>query len=159
MALPMEKARYRVKARKAEFGEAGNGSEQIGIDFEIVEGEHKGTHVAYYGSFNGDQATEITIKAMRTAGWRGDNIADLSTLARPDVPECDLVCEPETYEGKQKLKAKWVNPAGGLAMKKPLDEAKKASLAQRIRATVAQVDQEMRQGGNGAPKPAGDIPF
>jgi hypothetical protein len=159
MAIPIEKARYRARARKAEFGEAKNGSEQVGIDFEVTQGEHKGEHLAYYGSFNGDTATEITIKALRTSGWKGDDVGDLSSLSRPDAPEVDLVCEPDTWEGKTHLKVKWVNAAGGLALKKPLDQAKRAALSARLRGVVAAVDQELQQSGGAAKAAAGDVPF
>jgi hypothetical protein len=96
---------------------------------------------------------------MRTAGWQGDDVTDLSSLSRPDVPEVELVIAHEEWEGKTREKVKWVNAAGGIALK-ALDQGKKQALAARIRATVAAVDQDLKSSGNGGgPKPAGDVPF
>lgn len=153
--------KFRAKARKAELGESKSG-EQIGIEFEILEGETKGHRLAYYSSFS-EAAMAITIKAMRTAGWKGDDVTDLSSLSREDVPVVELVVEHETWEDKTRAKVKWVNSAGGVQMKNPLDQGKKAGLAARMRQAVASVDQDLRSSGaatNGSgAKPAGDIPF
>lgn len=156
--------KFRAKARKAEMGLSSKGNEQIGIEFELLEGETKGQRLAYYGSF-AEGAMAITIKAMRTAGWLGDDVTELASLSRPDVPTVELVIEHETWEGETRVKVKWVNFAGGVAMKNPLDQGKKAALAARMRAAVAAVDQDARSSGsapaatNGGAKPAGDIPF
>lgn len=155
--------KFRAKSRKAEVME-GRSAEQIGIEFEVLEGETKSQRLAYYGSFS-EAALEITIKAMRTAGWLGDDVTDLSSMSRPEVPTVELVVEHETFEGKTRAKVKWVNSGGGLAVKNPLDQAKRAGLAARMRAAVAAVDQDLRSSGavpttNGSgAKPAGDIPF
>jgi hypothetical protein len=154
----LPEGRYRAKAIKGEIGE-GKSAEQIGIEFVLTEaGEFKGSHRTYYGSFS-EAALEITIKAMRTAGWRGDDVADLSSLSRADTPEVELVVAHEEWEGKTREKIKWVNSAGGVALK-ALDQGKKQELAARIRKTVAAVDQDLKSSGkNGGPAPAGDIPF
>jgi hypothetical protein len=155
--------KYKAKARSAQLGEASTGAEQIGIEFEIIDGEQKGSRYSYYGTF-GEAAVEITLKAMRAAGWQGDDVTDLASLNRPDTPDCQIVIAHEEYpkgSGKMHTKIKWVNPFGGLAMKNPLDQTKKQALSARIRATVAQVDQELKSSGqgNGGAKPAGDVPF
>lgn len=153
--------KFRAKSRKAEMGESSNKNEQVGIEFEIVDGETKGQRLPYYGSFT-EAAMAITIKAMRTAGWKGDDVTELSSLSREDVPIVELVVEHEEWDGKTRAKVKWVNSAGGVSMKNPLSQEKKSSLAARMRAAVASVDQDLRSSGaaqtNGA-KPAGDIPF
>jgi hypothetical protein len=136
---------YRARALGAGLGETKSGAEQVAIEFDFLDFE--GTRLTYYGTFS-DKAVEHTLRALRTAGWRGDDLADLSSIGGPDAPEVDLVVENEEWEGKVRLKVRWVNPRGGLGMKAALAPDKAKAFAARMRGQVAAFDRTA-----GAPKP------
>lgn len=158
--------KYRAKARSAEIGEAKTGTVQVQVDFEFTGGALAGQHINWFGFFT-EKTLERTLESMRHAGWQGEDPDNLSSLARADVPEVELVIEHEdglpdeqTGEVKQRARVKWVNPAR-VAMK-ALDPAKKAAFGQSLRASLAAVDQRLGRPAAAppaAPKPAGDIPF
>jgi hypothetical protein len=150
------KGRFRAKAKTWDFGESEKGTEQIAVDFEIVDGDERGRRITWYGYFT-EKTEERTIESLRICGWVGDDISGIVDLPN----EVELVIEPETYEGKTRSRVKWVNRAGGLALKTRLDEGRKASLAERLRGRIAAVDQKLAASapaGAGA-EPKGDVPF
>lgn len=148
----MENGTYKAKPLGAVLGETGTGKEQVGIEFEVVLGEDEtGVQVGritYYGTFT-DRAMEITLKALRTSGWKGDDLADLSSVGGPDAPEVSLVIENEEYKGKWSSKVKWVNAPGGLAMKNPITGDKAKAFAAKMRGQVLAHNKAA-----GVPKPA-----
>lgn len=135
----MENGTYKAKPLGAVLGETGTGKEQVGIEFEVVLGEDETGiqtgRITYYGTFT-DKAMEITLKALRTSGWRGDDLADLSSVGGEGAPEVSLVIENEEYKGKWSSKVKWVNSPGGLAMKNPITGDKAKAFAARMRGQV-----------------------
>jgi hypothetical protein len=138
---------YRAHAIEAALGETDSGKEQIAVRFKLLDVE--GQEITWYGYFT-EKSTEITLKALRTAGWKGSDLMDLSDLCAPDsTPEVYIVVEHETYEGKTSAKVKWVNGAGGLALKKALDPNKAKTFAARMRGQIAAFDRSA-----GTPKPA-----
>lgn len=151
----MENGTYRGKALGAVLGETSKGAEQVAIEFGFFDAEN--TRYTYFGTF-GEKALEHTLKALRTAGWKGDDLSDLSSIGGPDAPEVDLVVENEEYEGKVRAKIKWVNPRGGLSLKAPLPADKAKAFAARMRAQVAAFDATNGRGGasrvsNGSSRP------
>lgn len=149
----MQNGLYRAKAVRAELGEAGTGNAQVGIEFELLDGgvtepEFIPRFIHYYGTFT-DKAVQHTLKAMRTAGWKGDDVSDLSSVGGPDAPEVSLVVENETYNGQTRPKVKWVNSQGGPMMKTPLAGEKAKQFAARMKGAVLAFDKQA-----GTPKPA-----
>jgi hypothetical protein len=144
---------YRAKAAEAALGETETGKEQIAVRFDLLDLE--GQSITWFGYFT-EKTTESTIKALRTAGWKGSDLMDLSDLCNPETtPEVHLVVEHESYTnpqtGQTKVQAKvrWVNGSGGLALKKALDPNKAKAFAARMKAQVAAYD---RSAGTPAPK-------
>lgn len=131
--LPMHKARYSARAVAGDLGETKAGQPQVAINFEITEGEQRGERAPWYGHFT-DKTTESTILALRVCGWRGDDLADLSGISDNEV---EIVVEPEKdLEGNDRIKVRWVNAPGGVALAKKLDEPKKASFAAMMRGQI-----------------------
>jgi hypothetical protein len=162
----MENGTYRARPVAAALGKAGTGNEQVAIEFEFLDGQGGG--ITYFGSFT-EKAVPHTLKALRTAGWRGDDLADLSSVGGETAPEVFLVIENETYEGRTTAKVKWVNSTGGLALKDPLDADSARAFAAKMRGTVlahnkgAGVRATPSRGGALPPEPPPlsdeDIPF
>ena len=162
--LPMLKARYRAKAKSWALGEASTGTPQIGIEFEVQEGDHIGERISGY-FFLSDNAADYTLEKMRTCGWTGNDISE--ELVGLDANMVELVVEPEdslpdpqTGEVKTRLRIKFVNKAGGLAMKTTLTTDKAKVLAAKMKARLAAIDAKSKREGNGAasPPPSGPPP-
>lgn len=133
----------RARAIGAAIGRAGTGTPQIGIEFEFLD-EVGG--ITYYGPLT-DAAFQYTMKAIRTAGFAGDDLSDLSSLEN-DAPEVMLVIGPEEYNGKVTRKVKFINSMGGLAMKDALQGDELKSFAQQMKGKIVAFDRSA-----GAPKP------
>lgn len=141
----IEQGRHRARAVNAELGTTKNGNEQIGIEFELLD--LPGQRIGYYGTFT-ERAMPITMKAMRTAGFRGNDILDLSSL-QGNTPEVILVVEHEEYDGQWRAKVKWVNSLGGVSMRNALDPNAAKKFAARMRGEFMAHD--MSEDGNAPP--------
>ncbi len=133
----------RARAVGAAIGKAGTGTHQIAIEFEFLD-ETGG--ITYYGPLT-DAALEFTMKAIRSAGFLGDDLADLSSLTG-ETPEVVLVIGPEEYNGKVTRKVKFINSAGGLALKDALQGDDLAAFARKMKGKIVQYDRSA-----GTPKP------
>jgi hypothetical protein len=111
---------YRAKAIDYAVGEAGTGTQQIGVACQIVQGPAANQVRTWYGFFS-DDAIEVTIKAMRAMGWATNSLDDLDEILRGK--EFDIVIEHEADKEdprKMRDRIRWIN-AGGVAMKKKLN--------------------------------------
>lgn len=130
---------YLARALGGALGKTNAGKPQVAVEFEILSAEAAGEHITWYGFFS-EKTEERTIKSLRLAGWRGDDLSDLSSLGGDDAPEVALVIEEETYEGKTRTKVQWVNaPGAGLAMKSEMSPEEAKAFATRMKGRVAQI--------------------
>lgn len=135
----------RARAINAAVGKASTGTPQIAIEFEFLD-EQGG--ITYYGPLS-DAAFPYTMKAIRAAGFAGDDLSDLSSLTNETTPEVVLVIGPEEYNGKITLKVKFINSAGGLAMKDALQGDDLKTFARQMKGKIIAFDRSA-----GAPKAA-----
>lgn len=142
----MDDGRYVARACAGALGYTSKQKPQIAIDLEITQGESAGQHVTWYGYFS-DAAHERTFAALRTLGWEGDDLSDLTGI---DKNEVSITLKSEEYEGKWTQKVAWINPLGGLVLKDRMDASQLKAFAASMRgAAIAS------RSGNGAstPKP------
>jgi hypothetical protein len=168
MANLIPQGKYRAQAIEAGLGETDTGKEQVAVRFKLLDPvEGCPDSITWYGYFT-DKTLETTFKALRTAGWKGQDLSDLSELEAPTAPEVILVIEHEADQQNQvRARVRWVNGTGGMALKKALDPAKAAAFASKMRGELAAFDQKaglQKPAPNAAPKgkaaPTGDdIPF
>jgi hypothetical protein len=145
MGTILEAGKYRAQAIEAALGETDTGKEQVAVRFRLLDADQE---ITWYGYFT-DKTTESTFKALRTAGWKGQDLSDLTDLEAADAPEVTLVIEHEAdQQGNMRAKVRWVNGTGGLALKKALDPNKAKAFAARMKAQVLAFDQNA-----GTPKP------
>lgn len=185
MSLPMQKSKYNAKAVAASLGKTNEGKPQIGITCEVIDHpDHVGETITWFGYFT-EKTEDRTIESLQHFGWTGD---DLSELADLDAEACarllptpvSLVCEPDEYDGRVKLKVQWVNKLGGaFAFKAPLEGADLKTFAAQMRRKIRGAQQAggarpsqpaTRSASNGSPgrpatqarhpnAPDDDIPF
>lgn len=141
---------YRARAVSGGLGETSTGKEQVAIECELMDSEGVvGPHITWFGYFT-EKTTESTLRALRTFGWVGDDLANLTGI---ETNEVSLVIENEEYEGRVTPKVRWVNApgGGGIGLKAPLAPDRAKSFAAKMRAAVRAFD---IQTGNGKRPPA-----
>lgn len=149
--MQMENGTYKAKAIGGGLGETSKGAEQVAVEFSLLDEGFNGWRITWFGFFT-EKTTESTIRALRTCGWQGTDLTDLTGI---DTNEVLLVIENETYDGKTSPKVRWVNPlGGGLALKNPMAPDKAKAFAARMRAQIAAVDATSGQRRTST-KPAG----
>jgi ribosomal protein L12E/L44/L45/RPP1/RPP2 len=160
---------FRAHGISATLCETKEGKPQVAAEFELHDDEHKGKRLGWYGQLSSDASIEFTVKALRAAGWTGTELSDITFDGR----ECVLVVEEEQYEDEagvhSRTKVKYVNPAGGVAVKAPMDPDKAKAFAAQMKGKVLAIDQKIGKPA-AAPAPAAqrqpnpspadsDIPF
>lgn len=145
---------HKARAREWALGHSSTGKEQVAVEFVLIGGEHDGRSITWYGYFT-DGAVDRTLDSLRHCGWSGDNFPDLSGL---DKNEVQIVVEQEEYQGHWSDKVKWVNKAGGVALKDPMNDAQAKSFAQRMKGKL--LAHKASYGGPREQKPAnGRAPY
>lgn len=125
------KGRHRARAVNAALGLTQKGAEQVGVQFELLD--EPGGMITWYGYFT-EKTMENTVKSLRTCGWDGEDLSDLRNI---DANEVTLVIEHEADDkGGTRAKVRWVNDAGGLAMKSQLAPDQAKAFGARMRSAV-----------------------
>jgi hypothetical protein len=127
------------------IGLASTGREQIGILFEVTEGELQGRELTWFGSFT-PESFPITVKTLRELGWSAQNVGTLRTELRLGTL-VQLVCEPETFNGRERLRVKFVNRRGVVRMDQHMTKEQRSAFSKEV--------QEMLDKGLGEPRQAG----
>lgn len=150
----LPEGRYRAKATEGALGESSNGNPQVAVCCELLDAEYAGREITWFGSFSKNKGQgkktplERTIETLRTFGWEGDDLSDLTGI---DANEVNLVVEHEEYpegSGDWQAKVKWVN-RGGLALKAPMSPESAKAFAAKMRGEVIAASR-----GIARPKPA-----
>lgn len=169
----LEAGKYRARAHTALLGYTEKNTEQIAIQFNLLDPiEGCPQSLTWYGYFT-DAGTGIALKGMKTAGFKGDDVSDLSSLdagVRDDLPEVLLVVEVEEYpkgSDKWQNKVAFVNSAGGVALKNAMTPKQASEFAARMKGKLVAFNQRTgtppsggRTQGNGAGRapPRDDAP-
>lgn len=151
---------YPMRVLEADLGYTSKDRPQVALLLEIKEGEHAGESYTWYGYFT-DATRKRTIQALRTLGWKGDDISELSTVIGGES-ECSIQIEPD-LEGQDRARVGFIGRGGGLAMKERMSDEQKKAFAASLKGLIL----SMGGGGNGAEKravgrqnsPDDDIPF
>lgn len=138
-------------AGNAEKGEAP--APQLALLMEFVDGPYKGLSITWYGFFT-EKTKASTIRALRTVGWTGDDLTDLST-ARGRAP-CTVQVEAD-LQGVLQARIRFIG-GGAIAMKNIMNTDQKAAFAASMKAfasTIAADEPKPASGGApGAPAAA-----
>lgn len=135
MAEIIEAGDYRAKAVEGKLTETKGHKAQAAVRFALLD--FPGRTITWFGFLEAsDKAFEIAMEGLRTAGWKGDDLADMSMLTEATSPEVILVVGHEEYEGKVSAKVKFINSTGGMSMRGALQPEQARSFAERMKGRV-----------------------
>lgn len=130
----LSEGRYMARAVDGALGTSTNGNDQVTVELRTFDEKGEGESVLWYGYFT-DRAIGMTLKALRTMGWTGDDLSDLSTLGSKDV---EIVLEEEIdNRGNARLRVKWINEPGAGRLKRAEPDVAKTIAARHLGAVVA----------------------
>lgn len=143
----MDDGRYTGRAVGSALGFSSNGKQQIAVALSPSEGPFAGDSITWYGYFT-DAAHEITFRQLRTLGWHGDDLTDMTGI---DANEVSFTVKSEEYDGKTRQKVAGIFPLGGVVLKDRMSPEQAKTFAAQMRgAAVAS-----RAGTAPTPKPKG----
>lgn len=116
MPLIKESGRYTATAKTVDLGQsAEKGTPYVSILFETEQGEDL-TAFLYLS----DAALERTVRTLREVFGFNDDFGTVKEQVTGK--QASIVVEAEEYEGKSRMKVKWINTVGG-GSGKPLENA------------------------------------
>ena len=153
MGQALQPGDYRAKSIGAQLGKAGTGTEQVAVKFSLLDFPQQ--TITWFGYFS-PNAFDIAMRGLRSAGFVGDDLSDLSSLNEDVSPEVVLVIDNETYQGKTRAKVQFINSTGGVALKDALGDTEAKAFAQRMKGRVVAFDKATGTppAAKPAPKPA-----
>lgn len=133
--------RVNATVTDVQLGNTSTGKVQLGISFQLedqVPGYSYSTITGFL--FFTDNTMQITEDALRNLGWDptkhawgiDDMIRDRALVGA----EASLVIAPETYEGKERWKVKFINARGGGGMKNTMDDAGASAFVAQLRSRL-----------------------
>lgn len=128
MSYIEQPGKYFARAIGAEFGFTKNGSEQVAVLFETVNGEQ----ITWWGYFS-EKATPHTLTALKRCGWDGADLAELTGLGEKEV---ELDVQWDEYQGQQNLRVKWINAANAPMLRDQMSPEQRAAFAARMKGQV-----------------------
>lgn len=132
--LPVGK--YQARALQAELGFADTGTEVVAVQFEVIDGEHKGARVTWRGYFT-EKTARRSVESLKYAGWLGDWFT-WEGLGSETV-QLDVQEDRDLKSGEVRgTRVAWVNPARA-PMKNSMDQSSRAQFAARMKGIVSEV--------------------
>lgn len=131
----IQPGKYRAYAKGAKFDKTkAKGTDYVAVEFEIMEGPHKGETITWYGYFT--EATQgRTVESLQHAGctFPGDDVTDLEGLGTTEV---QIVVNHEEYQGKTSARVQWVNSMSVGPQVHQMAPDQKSAFAARLRGLV-----------------------
>lgn len=124
----MKDGTYKARASDAALGYTLEGAPQVAVAFTILEGEHEGQSITWYGYFT-EKSQRRTIDALRACGWKGDDLSDLTSVGDEDV---SIVLKTEVYQGTSQVRVAWVNSRSGVQLKTRMTPEEAKHFAQQM---------------------------
>lgn len=148
---------WRGRGVTAVLGYTSQDNPQVGVELALApdqDDDVDGRHITWYGQFS-EKAEQFTLKTLRTLGWAGDDISDLSGI---DANEVDVVIAHEQdLQGEWRARVRFVNPigSGGVAMKNKMTAEQAKAFAERYRGKVLAMN---KGASDSAPKTTNTAP-
>lgn len=129
--MTIEAGTYRGVGVKGseQYGMTSGGHDQIAADFELPD---IGEQVSVFFFFS-EKAAPYSIKKLRAAGWKGNDLANLEGFGDQ---ECTIRISYEMYQGEQKMKTEVV-VNGTVTLANALDDKGKKAFGAKFKALAA----------------------
>lgn len=153
-----------------------NGHDQLVARFSILEGEHKGRTVTWFGSLSTELPKQMpsrnggstrppqppcvhTLKGLRAMGFDGGDINDAFT--QPLDETVRIVVSVNEYNGKVTNRVEWVNPVVAKIVVTPPDDNRRRLLLAKMNSYLGPGVQRSEQAPRrkDAVDDGNDIPF
>jgi len=144
---------YTARAVAGGLGFAKTGTPQVAVELQITDEHFAGETITWFGYFT-EGTHERTIEALRTLGWRTDDLDNLEGISDNEVK---VVLKEDEYEGKIQLKVAFINRPGGLALKTPMSPQQAKDFARQMKGTVLSVAPSGKQAPAGS-RPVAKLP-
>lgn len=141
-----------ARVKSAVLTETKSNKEYVAVDFETVDTPKRvyqwsGWFGEDYGKDNKSK-TQRTFEALRCAGWKGDDVSDLSSMIGT---ECDITVKAEEYNGVTQVKVAFINlPGEGGFKAKPLEKSKAKNFARSLAAEARSIKAPISSTPNGS---------
>jgi len=100
------------------WGRANTDTVQVGMTFEILDGEYSGHRLPWYGYWT-KNSWERTVQSLRYCGFTGNDLMDLNNQDLSN--EVSVKVEHEDYDGETYARIAWVNQGhSGVRMANPM---------------------------------------
>jgi hypothetical protein len=127
MAQEIKAGTYEAKVNDFGLTETKKGDPMAMIRFQYQDSEGDQHFITWYGTFVHEKAQEISCETLALCGYTSNNIADLAKGAQSGVLNQNKVVSitiaGEEWEGKVRMKVKYVNPVGGAGFRSQLTHA------------------------------------
>lgn len=143
---------------KHKWGITGQGSEQIGVLVEVLDGPMKGRRHVWYGSWS-EAALPMTVDGLMALGWFGQSLTTLKADLKEGA-QASGVFDYEEYEGKQRLRLNFINRPKQIRFAQEMTPQGFEALGKRVHKMIDQ-GKHVRKGqrAGGVPAEDDDIPF
>jgi hypothetical protein len=149
---------YKAQCTAIAEGTSRNGVPQVELTFRIVEGPDTGSTIRAWLYFSTEANSKISFDNLRNCGWNDVLDGSWTGIGSKIV---ELVLDNEVYEGKERLKVKFINdPANPRGSAQALDESgKKAFLGVLAQMHGSSVMPPRTEGADQQFANADNIPF
>ncbi len=148
---------YMMRATDADLGftqgsDNGPPAPQVGVLLEFVDGKYKGTSITWYGYFT-EKTKSSTIRALRTLGWQGDDLADLTTVR--GEANCTVQVDVD-LENNPRPVVRFIG-GGAIAIKNVMTPEQKAAFALSMKELASGIkgpekkEEEVKKTGDNVP--------
>lgn len=115
---------YEAKVSDYGVAETKKGDPMAMMRFTYADGDGDNHFITWYGTFGSEKSKEISCQALALCGYTSSNLADLAKGKGSNVLDesrlVSITVAQEDWEGKTRMKVKYVNPAGGAGFRNQL---------------------------------------
>jgi hypothetical protein len=118
---------YEARVSDYGIGTVKDGAPQVMVLLNYKDQDGDSHDVTWFGSLKEGKAQEITLKALLTMGFAGDDVAALADGIHSNlldaVTPVSIVIEEHEYQGKKSMRVQWINSMGGKTMEKRIEKS------------------------------------
>ena len=147
---------YEAKVEDYAVGKTKKGDPMVMVRFQVYNTEGESHTVTWYGTFSSPKSQEITFEALAVCGMKTKNPAELTKGKGSGVLDekkiVTLTLVSEEWEGKSRIKVKYINSPGGSGFRDKMSQADAAQLFNGLNLGGVAAAAQKKQLVNHAPK-------